>query len=354
MTFQAHPLPSPEQRFDRTAGDIQSTSATALQLGAQYGTPPTPRTYAVWYAYALQNPSELTAEIDRINTTGSGVDPYVVEHLYSEYLERDDKDGGRADIGHCLSSQLSNISRMVDEFADQAEKYTSDIEQIRDRDVSSFPPDQITRLLLDLMAQNRRMVSITDGLRQNLESSKKEVEILSIRLHEAERASEYDALTGILNRRGFDHKIAEMFDDAKKNKAALSLVLCDIDHFKRVNDRHGHSAGDHILRSFASILTASTEELGIVARYGGEEFAILLPESNAFSAHNLAVKIRSRISATNFILGQRRVRVDDLTASFGVASLSSSDSIHSLIENADQHLYKAKNSGRNTVKTSGI
>lgn len=150
--------------------------------------------------------------------------------------------------------------------------------------------------------------------------------------------SETDPLTGAINRRGFDRLAASYLADPRRRP--VSLVLCDIDRFKRINDAHGHPFGDAVLVEIRHILSMSVRADDVVARLGGEEFAILLPDADLRSAHELAERLRRAIEASRF--GGIAV-----TASFGVAECLPPESLASLTLRADALLYAAKRQGRN-------
>lgn len=158
-----------------------------------------------------------------------------------------------------------------------------------------------------------------------------------------------DALTGCLNRRGFDTKLETDLRLAAETGQLLSLVIIDIDHFKHVNDTYGHTTGDRVLRALAGVLRAEINGgAATTARFGGEEFALILPRRNIEEACTLADRIRAHLASTK-VNG-----IDNaITASFGVATfpLHGSSRI-SLIESADAALYQAKRTGRNRVCAS--
>jgi diguanylate cyclase (GGDEF)-like protein len=152
-----------------------------------------------------------------------------------------------------------------------------------------------------------------------------------------------------LNRRGaFDRDLPEMVVAAKGAEELLSLVMIDIDHFKAVNDQHGHPVGDEVLLEVADIVVNRAARKGKAYRYGGEEFALLLPTYSAEEAVGLAERIRVEIAAS--ALSSKRLGV---TASFGVACLPdhAGDARH-LVELADAALYRAKHQGRNQVQSA--
>jgi diguanylate cyclase (GGDEF)-like protein len=165
---------------------------------------------------------------------------------------------------------------------------------------------------------------------------------------EKERQSLTDTLTGCLNRRGFDLQLESDLQVATETNQPLSLVIVDIDHFKRVNDTYGHAAGDQALRALTTALREEINGRATVSRFGGEEFALILPQREIEEASALAERVRARVAYMNV------PEVDDtITASFGVAAFPlHGSSRDSLIESADSALYQAKNTGRNRVCTS--
>ena len=158
-----------------------------------------------------------------------------------------------------------------------------------------------------------------------------------------------DALSGVLNRRGFEEGCDRLLAEAAISGLPVTLVLCDLDHFKEINDTHGHAAGDLVITAFGEHLASAAGATGIVGRIGGEEFAVLLPGNGLSSARLFAEGLRVSFAATSFASGDTRFNV---TASFGVAALASGDTLSSLLVRADQALYQAKSSGRDCVRIS--
>lgn len=158
-----------------------------------------------------------------------------------------------------------------------------------------------------------------------------------------------DGLTGLKNRSFFDEMLRKEFKTAIRSSLTLSLLLIDIDHFKKVNDHHGHLVGDECLRSFSNILKEQIKrETDIVARYGGEEFVVILPGMDREQTQVMAEKIRKEVESFVFSLNETRIM---LTASIGISSINPQhgDSEQMIIEMADIALYKAKKNGRNRV-----
>ena len=177
--------------------------------------------------------------------------------------------------------------------------------------------------------KNHHSIVLTDITEQ--ENYKKELEHLSVT----------DSLTGIGNRRYFHQKIEEEIQRAKRYKHSLSLVMFDIDFFKQVNDKHGHSVGDEVLIEYTRLINSLLREGDVFSRIGGEEFIIILPHAGRDEAQKIAEKLRAKIELFQKIL--------PITMSFGVVEYIVGEEIEFIFKRVDDALYKAKESGRNIV-----
>ena len=174
-----------------------------------------------------------------------------------------------------------------------------------------------------------------------------------------EEISVRDALTGLYNRRYFQDRIEQEFQRGERHHRPVSLIMVDIDHFKRVNDTYGHPVGDEVLKCVARLLLEQTRTIDIAGRYGGEEFALVLPETPLEDARLVAERIRERVEATILHRVERAgLEAEPLhcTLSLGVASYAGAGypSPADFLRAADEALYAAKHAGRNQVKVAPI
>jgi two-component system cell cycle response regulator len=154
-----------------------------------------------------------------------------------------------------------------------------------------------------------------------------------------------DSLTGISNRREFSRVTEAEMDRAKRYGTPLSLLMYDLDHFKRVNDSFGHDTGDDVLRTVTAVVTANIRTVDVAARWGGEEFLVLMPQSDLAAARGAAEKLRQAIEQHRFD------KVGTLTVSFGVTQFAPREDLNVLLKRVDDALYRAKENGRNRVET---
>ncbi len=215
-----------------------------------------------------------------------------------------------------IAGNLESLHKGVDEFMTSA----------RQRSV------QTEELLTLLNGQLQTLEGETQKLREGIE-------------HERERAST-DALTGVANRLGFEVFHAHEFARWQRYGGDLSLIMGDIDHFKLINDEHGHLAGDRVLRTVADQLRSQLRQSDLIARYGGEEFVVLLPNTGLDQASGVAHKLRRHLESCRF---HSREQIVPVTLSLGVATYRTGDSKDAALERADRALYLAKRLGRNRV-----
>lgn len=200
-------------------------------------------------------------------------------------------------------------------------------------------------LVLEPLQESNEAVETISKLNNNLSNLTRELaqknKILEETNKTIERLMNTDPLTGLANRRSINTELSHHYSLAKRQGVPLTVILCDLDKFKEVNDTYGHDGGDEVLVAFGKMLEECSRLEDRVARWGGEEFLVMLPMTDAEGAATLAERIREETSKLKFSLVPRKQ-----TVSLGIAELHSIETVDSLIKRADQALYEAKSSGR--------
>lgn len=193
---------------------------------------------------------------------------------------------------------------------------------------------------LDRESSQQALRALTDKVREMEAESAELKSRLDIAQHNATR----DTLTSLPNRLAFEERLNSELARWKRKTSPLSMIIWDIDFFKKINDTYGHKSGDKALVVIAQLLSKHCRESDFVARFGGEEFVMLLPDTDAVTAKNVANKLRETVEMANFKVAGNKVTI---TLSCGISQIVEGDSSESIFERADKALYKAKHNGRN-------
>ncbi|MBA4091995.1 GGDEF domain-containing protein [Sphingobium sp. 3R8] len=204
-------------------------------------------------------------------------------------------------------------------------------------------------VLARLVGLTRSMVEKTRQVESQLRDNQRQTQALKSSLENARRAAEHDHLTGLPNRRAFEGVLGEEMQQALDNGEALSVAFCDIDHFKLINDTHGHDTGDRVLKFVAGLLAKASNDRCHVARHGGEEFVMLFRGKTAAEACEAVDSVREDLANRSLVNRTNGERMDRVSFSAGVANVLIYDDPRAALKAADRALYLAKEHGRNRV-----
>jgi diguanylate cyclase len=249
------------------------------------------------------------------------------------------RDQAASDEPRLAREVLRRLQELAQRMATNVGQHSSRVEEINQELTlaDGQTPEAVVAVVAKLIDANHGMQHQLIAVEQKLHE-----QALLVELRAAEART--DALTGLANRRALDLALARQSARFQESGKTFCLVLSDIDHFKQFNDRHGHQAGDEVLRGVARALTQSARSGDLVARYGGEEFAVVLPDTFLSEATECAERIRRAVAESRFRCGADDLRV---AMSFGVAELLPDEDASGLLGRADTALYAAKNAGRN-------
>lgn len=263
---------------------------------------------------------------------------------YVQSVESDQLDSSRSDqtIGDKLRDHVRNIENSM--------RDASDLEQLK-----GLVQQQMTTInrhmehfLEDREKLNAKADQRIHELNSKLRALELESDALRNKVIEQRKLALLDALTGINNRLAYNERMAQEHARWKRYRSSLSLLMVDIDYFKKINDTYGHMAGDKVLKKIAVLLQDNIRETDFLARFGGEEFAIIMSETPAQDAHAVAEKLRQEVARCGFHYRNEHVTI---TISCGISEFAGDDTIDSAFTRADSALYQAKANGRNCCVT---
>lgn len=336
-------------RYQETREQSGEILRAALSLMSGQHTPFHPLHYALWYEHVGRLNPQLSRVLEERLAAGTPLTNEEVLRLYALYVLAQD-----AAVFERIEEQfrilLQEASHAVASASDGATSFSQTLEVQSARLQNPMGLDLIRQIVAELLTETQQLCTANRELAKQLNRTALEVRKLSDRLERAETEALLDPLTGLSNRRGLARAVDTLGSSALEGAA---LLVIDIDHFKVINDTHGHLLGDKVLRAIAQILRACVRGGDVAARIGGEEFAVLLPETPVNGAVAVAEKIRAAIGKMRLKRIDRDESVGDISVSVGVGSVNSGDTFEQSLERADAALYAAKRAGRNQVCTAG-
>jgi diguanylate cyclase len=329
--------------YTMALADVACGQIRALRLPAD------PPSFSVWYAYASnQNPALNQVINEKLRRNGS-LSIAELDQLYDRYLSPTNAIDSLDATGKEIGDEVRRLMAVLDAAAGTTGEFRVNLADAHEKLVNGADRGALRAIAANLLAVTIKAERENDALQSKLQSSLQEIGHLQKDLDAARSQSLTDPLTRLGNRLCFDHALESVVAAADRNGDPVSLLLGDIDHFKKFNDSFGHLVGDDVLRLVARELKGTIKGQDIAARYGGEEFAVILPHTGILQARLAAENIRRAVRAKEMVRLSTGGSLGRITISIGVAAYRKGEGTQALIERADRCLYMAKRDGRDRV-----
>lgn len=334
-----------DQAADRPGDEaIWRNAMLTLRRLRAHGVQPLPRNYDMWFANPNWSDAELAARTGAATQAAS--------------CEQDSSDLNAAENAALVSDAANEIAATSQMLIDSIgsgqialDTYGAALDGFLADAAEPMDPAVMVRGLGEMFERTTRLGQQNRALQGHLSDANRQIDKLRRSLSETRQVADTDGLTGLLNRRAFESKLRR--STLQSAGQPCSLLMADIDHFKRFNDTYGHSTGDLVLRLVACLLQQNVKGRDAVARWGGEEFCIMLVGSTVHGAEVVARQICESTARQSLVDERTKRTIEAITLSIGVAQYRPGESTDAFVQRTDAALYAAKNAGRNRVVTAG-
>jgi diguanylate cyclase len=323
---------------------VPDIAAQVTYAMRQMGVAPIPRNYELFYeAYIGSNP-KLTKELAALGARATQEELDIIGSQYFGHHQAEAVDGAHTKIVR----ELEGLVTLLKQEHNSLESYNKLLGETYSRitSKSSASADLLHNAISLLSDATGSTMARGQVTMNGVEAKSREMEDIRKELDEYKKIANTDSLTRLYNRRAFDEKIAAIFN-TQFGRSTTTLIIADIDHFKKINDTYGHPVGDKILATVANVIKSNLRKDVFVARTGGEEFAIILENGTFEEALSISERVRRSLEATPFKNSKTGVNYGPVTLSLGLCLASESDSPQDLYQKSDIALYCSKSAGRN-------
>ena len=336
-------LPADEHERTMAFADIALGQIRALRQ------PASPRHFEIWYTYATGYNPSLNQMINETLARNGTLSEADIDQIYDTYISSTRFTDRIDRVGSQVMGEIEQVMAMIGAAAGTASSYTENLANVSQKLGLADDDSSVRTIVESLVQATKEMERNNQALEARLSASKQEITQLQLNLEVVRTESLTDPLTELANRKSFDEALVKAITEARTRDEPLSLMMSDVDHFKRFNDTYGHLTGDQVLRLVAMSVKQNVKGQDIAARYGGEEFVVVLPNTVLRSAITVGDHIRRAVMAKELMKRSTGEHLGRVTISVGIAALHPGDTPQTLIERADVCLYAAKRTGRNKV-----
>ena len=315
------------------------------------GLQPTPENYAVFYHYFSGLNANLNSSIDTFLKTSTKLTQAQLTDLYENYFGLNAQSNLLQQTSAAVDHELQAVLGVIQAAVKGTDDYGKTLESFSGKLAGSTSIDQIRDAVVKVAQDTRRISDQNRQLQTQLSETTEQLKDMRVSLDRAQMESQIDELTQVGNRKFFDRELSRSMLEVSNTSHPLSLLMIDIDFFKKFNDTYGHLVGDQVLKLVAKTLVENLKGRDIIARYGGEEFVILLAHTNTDDAEKVANQLRASLATKKITKRSTNESLGVITISIGATQFNIGEDAESFVGRADGALYKAKQTGRNRVVT---
>jgi diguanylate cyclase len=320
-----------------------------MELLNKHLLPPTPDNFAVFYAYTSNSNANLRMSMETLLQRSEGLRQEEITALFLTHLSLEAENKILKETTDTIQSEINSVMGALTQTVGETKEYGKTLSTFSGSLEGNVSLDQIRAAVAKVANETRIMAEQNQRLHSQLSLSTQELTEMRYNLDEVRKATLVDPLTNVGNRMYFDTEMVKVTAEAIESDIPLSLLMCDIDFFKKFNDTYGHLVGDEVLKLVAKTLVENLKGRDIIARYGGEEFVILLPQTTLLDAERVGNQLRNTLSTKQVRRRRTNETLGIVTISLGATQYVPGEDTDTFIDRADKALYEAKQTGRNKV-----
>jgi diguanylate cyclase len=333
---------------------VNTWARQALEHLARDGLPPLPENYVVYYHYYSGAYPNLKMSMDLLFQQNGTLTQDQIKDLHTTHLGLEAERKVLKEANAAIEAEIGKVMTVIDAAASGTEKFGKTLDNFSGKLSSTDSLEQIRETVAKVAQETRTITKQNERLNMQLAQTNEQLMEMRFNLDAVHKESQIDPLTEVGNRKFFSNELTRAMSEAADGGTPLTLLIADIDHFKKFNDTYGHIIGDQVLRLVARTLVENLKGRDVIARYGGEEFVILLPQTRVTDAEKVANQLRTSLGTKQIRRRSTNETLGAITISIGATEYCAPEDSDNFISRADGALYKAKQTGRNKVVTETL